>query len=756
MRGSSGVSTVVGFILLLQILIIFLAFVQTTIIPDQLKKIESDNVKSVKNEIEKFSALTLSGDRAYMLIKTPSYPDYLFLLTPEPAGFSVHTEPFKINVTFDAFLPNGSKIRIEREYESNRIYVNITNYFYPDTTFVVENTAVFQRSDGGTGVAVEQQMVKNGVNLVILKGNLSSAYNSPKEFVFQSISSGGRIYAENISIEFKSIKPDYWGSLGYTVNGENVRINISSGFFSVNVLSLESMSQLPSMMIKTNSFDTYTLSTGDVIELGVQILDRYLNPVSGVNVNVSKSNDIGSLTPSTLKTDANGRAVVSFRATKIGSCDITFTSGSLTARYSINVVSTNISSGGILQVSWLNSSGTWDARKDGSRKILAVRVTDASSNPVPNVNVNFFTSNTSVIELNRSIATTNSNGIAFVEAAAKANGSARIYAFAGDAGDVIELTVINATGLWLSGWSYRIPIYIKENSGSDLNDYQVLIQLDGSFNWSAVKSDGSDIRFTDVANNPLNYWIEEWNYGSSARIWVKVSLQANENKTLYMYYGNSSATSQSNGTRVFVFFDDFNGADLNTTVWAKYTDKYDVKNSRVKIKKGGIELVSPLSFNLQDGYSVDAKVRYTNKNKKYGGVIPLIASSSYVERLDNDIQSAVIYMRDSNSRNVHYWIGDGCNDGYEYSDLLAWTSQDNNWYTTGISVYSDKVKLWKDYTVVESISGISWCNNMNYIKLGSYLRDSKYDIQDTEYDWVRVRKYIEPEPSVTLGNEEKV
>ncbi|MEM5830560.1 MAG: hypothetical protein QXL82_03585, partial [Candidatus Aenigmatarchaeota archaeon] len=30
---------------------------------------------------------------------------------------------------------------------------------------------------------------------------------------------------------------------------------------------------------------------------------------------------------------------------------------------------------------------------------------------------------------------------------------------------------------WLSGWLYRIPITIKENSGNTLTDYQVLITI---------------------------------------------------------------------------------------------------------------------------------------------------------------------------------------------------------------------------------------------------------------------------------------
>lgn len=38
-------------------------------------------------------------------------------------------------------------------------------------------------------------------------------------------------------------------------------------------------------------------------------------------------------------------------------------------------------------------------------------------------------------------------------------------------------------------------------------------------------------------------------------------------KTIYMYYGNSGATSLSNGNSVFEFFDDFSGTTLNTGKW---------------------------------------------------------------------------------------------------------------------------------------------------------------------------------------------
>jgi hypothetical protein len=72
-------------------------------------------------------------------------------------------------------------------------------------------------------------------------------------------------------------------------------------------------------------------------------------------------------------------------------------------------------------------------------------------------------------------------------------------------------------------WKYQREISIKENSGSALTDYQVLIELKGADFPGEAKSNGVDVRFTDSGGNELNYWIESWDYaGKSARIWVKV------------------------------------------------------------------------------------------------------------------------------------------------------------------------------------------------------------------------------------------
>ena len=60
-------------------------------------------------------------------------------------------------------------------------------------------------------------------------------------------------------------------------------------------------------------------------------------------------------------------------------------------------------------------------------------------------------------------------------------------------------------------FKYRRKITITEQSGSDLTDYQVLIELNSTnFDFTHAQTNGEDIRFTDANGNLLPYWIEEY------------------------------------------------------------------------------------------------------------------------------------------------------------------------------------------------------------------------------------------------------
>ena len=98
---------------------------------------------------------------------------------------------------------------------------------------------------------------------------------------------------------------------------------------------------------------------------------------------------------------------------------------------------------------------------------------------------------------------------------------------------------------------YQMVITIfKENGHDDLENG--IIDCEGK-----CEVDFSDIRFIDKTHSILiPYWIEKSNIENGdhyAIVWVKT----NGDNSILMYYGNSDASSLSDGASTFVFFDDF-------------------------------------------------------------------------------------------------------------------------------------------------------------------------------------------------------
>jgi flagellin-like protein len=125
-------------------------------------------------------------------------------------------------------------------------------------------------------------------------------------------------------------------------------------------------------------------------------------------------------------------------------------------------------------------------------------------------------------------------------------------------------------------WMRRKAVTIDNTLNSnDLSNYQVQfnVQYDSDMN-----TDFSDLRFTDSdKQTSIPYWIESYTASDSATVWVKVpSISASSTKTIYMYYGNPSASSESNPDNTFEIFVDFTsdgvishggGQDSDSTQW---------------------------------------------------------------------------------------------------------------------------------------------------------------------------------------------
>jgi gliding motility-associated-like protein len=123
----------------------------------------------------------------------------------------------------------------------------------------------------------------------------------------------------------------------------------------------------------------------------------------------------------------------------------------------------------------------------------------------------------------------------------------------------------------MSNWAYRVPITITNPSASVLTDFQVVtslntvtLLLDGK-----IRSDGGDIRVLTNGGSSLSHWLESGTFNTTTtRLWIKVpGIPANGSTTVYLFYGNPSASSASNGNTVFELFDDFAGGAVDLAKW---------------------------------------------------------------------------------------------------------------------------------------------------------------------------------------------
>lgn len=316
-----------------------------------------------------------------------------------------------------------------------------------------------------------------------------------------------------------------------------------------------------------------------------------------------------------------------------------------------------------------------------------------------------------------------------------------------------EVQLVGGAGNWWNGsWQYRKPITITENSGNTLTNFQIKVTLTTSnFDYSKANADGSDIRFADTTPTALSYWIGTWNPSGNSEIWVKVpSIPASSQATIYIYYGNASATSASDGNGVFDFFDDFPGTSLDSKWTASVAPI--VSGGVARFNSGAAGLVNPLSFNLNSGYILEGRIIYYATESAYSGTLSAI-SSRYTQGGNGGADATVLYMRNSSTTNIYRWIGSGSSASYNIaSGVNTATSSNSTWYILGETLYPGGVILTKDGVSVATHS-FTWAKNLRYISLG-YFAGGTTNEQDTGYDWVFVRKYVSSEPTYALGAEE--
>jgi len=300
-------------------------------------------------------------------------------------------------------------------------------------------------------------------------------------------------------------------------------------------------------------------------------------------------------------------------------------------------------------------------------------------------------------------------------------------------------------------YMYRIPITITEQSGNDLTNYSVRIVLNETNfpYWNHIATtDGSDIYFTDAGGSPLYYWIENFDpINKTATIWVNVtSIPANSNITIYMYYGGDNPYSSYNDPeQVFDFYDDFE--DLSNWTEVKDGNSYiAVNNSLLEIHNDGSNRAyarSNQQFSAPYVLEVKAKMVYSMQIEiHWDGVF-----SGKTDAIYNGYDCPIFAKwRSPTYLQIAKWVDGSATvlSDYQYSLNTEWHIYKILAKTNGIEVYLDGSKILET-TDTTFTSG--------YIGLSGVELDSGIVAY---YDWVRIRKYTEPEPTFSIGTEELI
>jgi len=291
---------------------------------------------------------------------------------------------------------------------------------------------------------------------------------------------------------------------------------------------------------------------------------------------------------------------------------------------------------------------------------------------------------------------------------------------------------------WNSSWSYRQPINISNTAG-DLTNYQVKIDLNSSnvgsnFNWS---NNGSDIRFTNSTDDELNFWIESWDLtANTSTIWVNMtSLPNNTNTTIYMYYGNPSASSASDGEATFEFFDDFPGTSLDSNKWSGDTSYASVSNSELSYggKTGGTPFI--YSTLLTPPMIMEGKIKlaYSGAGNSICGFRNADGSDYALGNIQGDLNEITTKKDGSKTSANSNWE----NNVYMQFKLVL-SSSEAHFYKDNVERQNSPITTNVPVDPMGVAFGAGW--------------DSATRVYS---DYVFVRKYADPEPTVSsFGSEE--
>jgi PKD repeat protein len=295
-------------------------------------------------------------------------------------------------------------------------------------------------------------------------------------------------------------------------------------------------------------------------------------------------------------------------------------------------------------------------------------------------------------------------------------------------------------------YTYNISHMINGSSSGTVTGYPVTMVLWNTSGTSSsetcylgsakTRTDWGDIRFSQDNVTDLPYWIETASLNAtSARFWINMSSITGGTTTqtpLFVYFGNSSKTNVSNGSRTFPFFDDFdNGTTLDTTKWtAGGTPTISGGEITLASTGGWVSITSNSNFNYT-GISIRTRI-YPSTVSQTSGYIQLAQSI--------DPNYFVVYYTHTVAGNVQ--------------KLWQRTNADSKLTTvqglTTPKYYIQEISRLPTYAIssIDNANSVSTPADTSYPTVTAPIATSVYyNGISCKQDWVLVRPYVSSEPT---------
>lgn len=299
---------------------------------------------------------------------------------------------------------------------------------------------------------------------------------------------------------------------------------------------------------------------------------------------------------------------------------------------------------------------------------------------------------------------------------------------------------------WNSSWTRKQAIEINTSQTATEYTLNLNVTYDSNMNTSF-----QDLRFVNASENEeLDYYIDEKVDSAWASVWVKGNFSTSNGTQMYMYYGNPSATDAGNKTATFPIL---------------YTDKDDISNwinqtgGKVAVKNNELFFYETAVSDIDLPYHIAMTTPAVYEMSYRYKVTNIAATEQFTIILDDGgLGARLTTINTPHSPDP---------DKFKFYESTAWQVACSGFsldtYYKGKQVVNETAQDVDYYFLYDNGSEI--CSNLSrsWTGIGSPTDGDVVHVGDggsassteTYVSYIRVRQYIEPEPTHGFGSEEE-